>query len=138
MMTTIVAMAASLMLQCPSGEEPVFVIGKGVSTNRITLERGLYTVTATVRGNSNRDLDEMRALLAELDMPDIGGSGDNFVARLESPDSQFPELLVNEIATRGTWETTFRVGGWMSALKPGRQIVSVDASGSWRLDFCRE
>ena len=87
--------------------------GRGTETTRIHLAAGQYVCTSEVRSN--------RA--------DYGG-GDNFIVVLHGDFGWFDrELLANEIAASGRWDSVVNAGG-------GSYLVEVDASGSWTVT-CR-
>ena len=106
--------------------DPIELTGSGTSTERIELSEGLWTADITVTGN-------------ESCFESIGCSPTNFAVTIESVSSDGgSELLVNEIEEDWGGSVLVRVEEGFMSLAPGRQIVSVDAKGSWAIRFVRE
>ena len=103
---------------------PIHLEGVGTRTERVELVAGLWTVQASVAGNQDCTFGSCYPT--------------NFIVQIESVDDGSFEGLVNEIGAAWSGSTTLRVGEGFLALMPGRQVVSVDASGAWTLDFTRE
>ena len=132
---------ASLLLNSPSlrgwqndiptvtKDRAVEISGSGTAIARVVLPRGFYTIQMTVRGNVDRSFGT--------------AIEDNFIVQIEAIEgtASMPGILANEIASSWTGSTTLRVdGGFLDLLAhpEGKQVVSVDASGSWTLKFTME
>ncbi len=102
--------------------------GHGTATQRITLDSGLWTVIVRVFDNGDPDLDETE-----------GGIPETFAVKVQSIAGGFASTLIDKLVARWSGVKTVRVtSGAFVELRPGVQIVSVDATGSWELVFQRE
>lgn len=102
--------------------------GHGTAAQRITLDSGLWTVVVRVSDNGDPDLDESE-----------GGLPETFAVKVQSLAGGLASTLVDKLVARWSGVKTVRVTSeTFVELRPGVQIVSVDASGSWELVFQRE
>ena len=106
----------------PLGE--VSLQGEGTRTRNIELTRGLWIVQMQVSGNQDCSFGRCYDT--------------NFVVWIESVDDSGRDLLVNEIGDDWTGSTTLRVGDDILDHPSGRQVVSVDAVGSWDIIFTKQ
>lgn len=127
-----------IVFRAESGEDPgvcadasgrLALAGRGTALQRITLDSGLWTVVVRVFDNGGGPhLDEIEDGLPE-----------NFAVKVQSVSGGLASTLINRLVTRWSGVKTLRVTSEnFVALKPGVQIVSVDAAGSWELVFQRE
>ncbi len=65
-------------------------------------------------------------------------SDTNFIVSIESVEEWGSALIANKIGTEWRGSVTVRVGGLFGDLVPGKQVVSVDATGAWSLRFTLE
>ena len=115
------APAGARLSQTDAGE--IVLSGEGTAVRRVELAAGLWTADMEVRGNADTTFGTSIA--------------DNFIVTIESAESG-STVLANEIATLWSGETPLRVGRGLMEVGPGRQIVSVDASGTWTIVFRNE
>ena len=116
--------------EAPAGARPsqtdageIVLSGEGTAVRRVELAAGLWTADMEVRGNADTTFGTSIA--------------DNFIVTIESAESG-STVLANEIAARWSGEVPLRTSGGFMGVSPGVQIVSVDASGNWRIRFRRE
>ncbi len=101
---------------------PISVSGEGTSTRTIDLSEGLWIVELSLSGSQG-----YLGIVIEPVAVSANGSG--------------RALLFNEVMDSDDWSgsVTLRVGDdWSADIAPGRQIISVDATGSWQLTFTRQ
>ena len=107
----------------PDGK-PIEISGSGSATKRIELTEGLWSVSLTVEDNQtcNRSCS-----------PDFFDVDIDSVARSES------ESLAFEYKKEWTGVAALHVGDEFSDdLAPGRQVVTVEATGTWEITFLKE
>ncbi|MDE2711814.1 MAG: hypothetical protein F4130_07935 [Acidobacteria bacterium] len=88
--------------------------GEGTKASRLNLPAGFYVVEMAVQNEEE----------------------DNFIVEIEPVEELGCETLANKIV--GSWKgsVTLRVGP--DAHPEGRQVLSVDSSGTWEVKFLRE
>ena len=108
----------------PGADDPIEVSGEGTDVRRIDLSEGLWTLEASVTGNEKCFGNSCLGTVFFVDIESVAGGS------------------ASPIIESGTdWEgtVTFRVGTEIrDRLAPGKQVVSVDAVGSWTLRFTKE
>ena len=98
-------------------QQTVTLSGTGSSTKSFSLTSGLWIAELSLTGNEDCSY---RSCI-----------DDNFIVWINSV-SGGSVLAANEIETSWTGSEVFRVGSsYLADLEPGRQVMDVDAAGSW-------
>ena len=109
----------------PTPTPPVSLYGEGTDVRRIVLSEGLWIVEIVVQDNEDCSVG--------VCIPSL------FAVWIESSEGGGRELLANEIGNAWRGRSTLRVGGGLfSSIEPGKQLVSVEGSGTWEIHLTRE
>ncbi len=112
----------SVFLQEPSiaaGTE-VSISGSGTKAKTVSLPEGLYIVDIVVTENEDCSFGSCSETI--------------FSANIEGVD-EGSHLLALEITSEWSGSTTLRIGTGFLDVRPGTQVVSVDAAGDWTITF---
>ena len=107
----------------PDGK-PIVLTGTGGTTERIELQAGVWSVGLSITGN------ETCGRICSSDFFDVD---------IDSVTSTKDESLAFEYAKEWTGAAALHVGHHFSDdLSPGRQIVTINATGTWEITFLKE